>query len=114
MKKSILPLLLISALWTLSCLDSNKTNVKTDCNENIEFKNSFMSKISKVEEYTSGKGERSDFDNSLKFLSKYVKVSHEELMNYANEYTNLDVFSIDKNNWLKWYEENKCNNIRFK
>jgi len=73
-----------------------------------------MSKIAKVEEYTLGKGERKEFDNSLKFLSKYVKVSFEEMMNYANEYTNFDVFEKDKNSWLTWYEENRCNNIQFK
>lgn len=35
-------------------------------------------------------------------------------MNYAYEYTTIDAFKKDKQIWLKWYEENKCNTIQFK
>jgi hypothetical protein len=53
------------------------------------------------------------FKNSLKFLSKYVHVSFESTLNYANIYP-VDAFKKDKENWLKWYESNKCNNIKIK
>ncbi|WP_298507393.1 hypothetical protein [uncultured Kordia sp.] len=109
MKKSSLILLLITSIFFIGCERKESKN----CNENIEFKDAFMSSVSKIEEYTSGKGTRKDFDNSLKFLSKYVKVSFEDMMNYSNEYTNINVFKKDKENWLKWYEEQKCNYIKF-
>ncbi|WP_298900675.1 hypothetical protein [uncultured Psychroserpens sp.] len=110
MKKSFLVLTLIISLICLQCKD----RASSDCNENIEFKDVFMSKINSVEEYSLGKGDRKSFDESLEFLSKYVKVSFEEIMNYANEYTNIDAFKKDKSTWLEWYEKNKCDNIQFK
>lgn len=113
MKKSILLTICFISIVCLRCASSDKVRAN-NCDENIGFKNVFMANISKVEEYVSGKGEREEFDNSLKFLSKYVKVSFEEMLNYSNEYTNIDVFNKDKNNWLNWYESNKCKNIQFK
>ncbi|WP_294732520.1 hypothetical protein [uncultured Flavobacterium sp.] len=53
------------------------------------------------------------FDSSLKFISKYTHVSFNSMNNYARTYP-LGIFEKDKEGWLKWYEENKCNNIQFK
>lgn len=90
------------------------STLKNNCNENAEFKNVFMSHINDVENYTLGKGDRKKYDEGLEFLTKYVKISYEETANYANAYTNYNVFKKDKDNWLSWYEENKCKNIQIK
>lgn len=107
-------LIIMFSILNSECSSINK-NAKLDCKENIEFKDAFMSNISNVENYTLGKEfDKNKFNDGIKFLSKYCHVSQEELMNYANEYTNSIVFYKDKEGWLKWYEENKCNNIQFK
>lgn len=102
-------LYIISSFLFIQC-----STLKPNCVENNEFKIIFMSHINEVENYTLGKGERRKYDEGLKFLSKYVKISYEETMNYNNSYTNYNVFQKDKNNWLKWYEENKCKNIQIR
>ena len=53
------------------------------------------------------------FDSSLLFISKYSKVSYESMLNYARSYP-YDTYKNDRVNWLKWYDENKCNNIQLK
>jgi hypothetical protein len=35
------------------------------------------------------------------------------MLNYSHTYS-IPAFEKDKGGWLKWYEENKCNNIQFK
>jgi hypothetical protein len=35
------------------------------------------------------------------------------MLNYAHIYPG-STFESDKIVWMKWYEENKCNNIQFK
>jgi hypothetical protein len=104
----------ILLLLFIQCSTPKNKVISSVCNENIEFKNIFMLNVTNVENYTTGKGDRKKFDESLVFLSKYVHISYEETMNYANEYTNYSVFKKDKDNWLQWYEENKCKNIQFK
>ncbi|MEN9337235.1 MAG: hypothetical protein RLZZ500_2222 [Bacteroidota bacterium] len=90
-----------------------KNEIK-NCNENLKFKDSFMSHISLIENYTMGKGERKQFDEGLYFLSKYVHVSYDDMLNFSSSYTSIKSFNKDKIRWLKWYEENKCSNIQFK
>ena len=80
----------------------------------MSFKSIFISHIMNVENYTIGKGDRKTFDVGLDFLSKYTVVSYKEITNYSNQYTNFNTYKKDKDNWLKWYEENKCNNIQIK
>lgn len=92
-----------------------KKSTENGCKENIEFKDAFLLNINKVENYTLGKEfNKKEFNDGINFLSKYCHISEEELMNYANEYTNSRVFYKDKEEWLKWYDENKCSNIQFK
>lgn len=114
MNKKILVVFIIFSILNSQCSSLKKIE-KKDCIENVEFKNTFMSHISNVENYTTQKEfDKKKFNDGIKFLSKYCYVSEEELMNYANEYTNSIVFYKDKEGWLKWYEENKCDNIQFK
>lgn len=51
--------------------------------------------------------------SALKFISKYTHVSFESMWNYGNTYP-YGIYINDRENWIEWYEENKCNNIQFK
>lgn len=114
MKNAVFIILVIFSMLSLQCSNLKNSPIN-ECKENIEFKDVFMSHIANVENYTLQKEfDKRKFNDGIKVLSKYCHVSEEELMNYANEYTNSIVFYKDKEGWLKWYEENKCNNIQFK
>jgi hypothetical protein len=49
--------------------------------------------------------------NALKFISQYSHVSFESMWNYGNTYP-YGVYLSDRENWIKWYERNKCHNIQ--
>ncbi|MWB94191.1 hypothetical protein GON26_07440 [Flavobacterium sp. GA093] len=83
-----------------------------DCNENIAFKNTYFENIKNVENLIY-KEQNESFHNSLKFISQYSHVSYESMANYSRTYPG-GIFENDKKLWIKWYEENKCNNIQFK
>jgi hypothetical protein len=108
--KNILITLILSLLFSCSSTRTFQTN--GNCVENKEFKKCFFSNIENIENNTT-KTQDQSFKNSLKFLSQYVHVSFESTLNYANTYP-VGTFKKDKENWLKWYEENKCNNIKVK
>ncbi len=105
--------LIIVMLSLLSAYYSNGQNRKaTDtCIENIAFRDTFFRSIENIENFQLGKT-NFGFTDGIDFLSNYVKVSTEEMLNYTKKYTNYKVFKLDKDNWLKWYEENKCSNIK--
>ena len=86
---------------------------KTDCIENEAFKEKFFSSIDNIENFLLNKGKRSSYEISLGFISQYTHVSYEKTLNYDNRFP-FTSFQEDKSNWLRWYEENKCNNIQFK
>lgn len=90
-----------------------KNTSKTDCIENEDFKTKFFLSIDNVENYLLNKGERNSYETSLAFISQYTHVSYEKTLNYDNTFP-FKSFQEDKSNWLKWYEENKCNNIQIK
>ncbi|MFH7000130.1 hypothetical protein ACHRVZ_19595 [Flavobacterium sp. FlaQc-57] len=114
MKKLVLLIMIIFSILNSQCSNLKKSTAN-GCKENIEFKDAFILNINKVENYTLQKEfNKKEFNDGIEFLSKYCHVSEEELMNYANEYTNSTVFYKDKEGWLKWYNENKCRNIQFK
>jgi len=101
-------------LLNTQCQSLKEPISKEVCNENVIFKKTFFDNIEKVETYTQGKGKRDDFDDALTFLSKYTHVSFDDMANFSTSYTSLKSFNKDKEGWLKWYDENKCNNIQFK
>ena len=96
----------------VSCKLNNSHYTRNICNENKKFKNKFFKHINYIEENITIKQDEK-FKNSLNFISKYVNVSFNETINYANTYP-FGVFKKYKTKWLKWYDENKCKNIKLK
>ncbi len=88
------------------------TKTADTCIENIAFGDTFFNCIKTIENFESGVGYGGYYRKSLYFIGQYVKVSTEKMLNYPNTYTTFNDFKNDKENWLKWYEENKCNNIQ--
>ncbi len=94
---------------------SKKTKaVSTACKENLKFKKLFFEHITTVEKYTNAQLNATKqtikpavFKKALSFLIKYTRIPAN-----ATEYKSLSSFETDKNHWLKWYEDNKCNNLK--
>lgn len=108
----ILKYIILFVLFTSCAVKINEETVtKASCNENLEFKQKFFQHIKNVDEQMLTQMDDS-FDISLEFISRYTYVSFESMANYASVYP-IGIFEKDKANWLKWYEDNKCNNIQF-
>jgi hypothetical protein len=114
----IIKILLLISPFFISC--SSMSKLKTDgCNENLKFKDKFFYNISIVEKYTIERTtvtkhiiETKAFLKSLKFISHYTNVSMEKVANYQIGYPTLEIFESDKSQWLKWYNANKCRNLK--
>ncbi|SHF03906.1 hypothetical protein SAMN05444377_10365 [Flavobacterium fontis] len=115
-------------LFLCSCTSSqNQVGVANTCNENIEFKKQFFYHLQVVDEYMHlvnpkvlnidelqklvTQEKTKNFNISLYFISKYTHVSYESISHSRYPF---GVYEEDKLVWLKWYEENKCNNIQIK
>ncbi len=121
--------LLILIFLIYSCSSSRNVDLKdTQCNENLAFKKIFFEKIQNVDSFMIGQSKlknMNDIDNffiterneifksSLLFISKYSTVSYESMANYDRSYP-YGIYQNDRISWLKWYDENKCNNIQSK
>ncbi len=105
MKKILIPIIFI----LLSCKVQNN---KIDCNENEEFKKMFFKHIENIDSGITGL-QNLKFRESVIFISNYAPVSTDRIMNYSRTYPYV-VYKRDREKWIKWYEENKCNNIQFK
>jgi len=110
------PILLIFLF--VSCTTTNKSKVSS-CHENMKFKKSFFDNISIVEKYTLERTKGTvrtigtkDFLKSLNFISNYTKVSMDKVANYEIGYPSFEIFEEDKDQWIKWYNDNKCNNLK--
>jgi len=101
----------ITLIVSMSC-SSPKPTTTVICNENLIFKKAFFEEIDNVEKLITTSQGRS-FRYSLLFISKYAKVSFDDMLNYNNLYP-LGSLEKDKKVWLNWYEKNKCSNIQFK
>lgn len=101
----------------LKWYEDNKCNniqiKKNWCNENLEFKEKFFKYIRYIEEYSRGHVGEELHKEAVEFISQYTPVSWEKLVKY-NPRIPYIVFLKDKENWLLWYESNKCNYIEFK
>ena len=122
-------LYIILILLCFSCRGVKKVEVvQVPCTENMRFKDEFFKHTKIVDDYMKFEAAGIDIDEylqamsdekvlrfkaSLLFISKYSHISFESMVNYSNSYP-LGVYWEDKENWLKWYEENKCDNIQFK
>lgn len=110
--------IIVIFLFIISCnsikfFSKKEKKHTTDCIENEAFKKRFFLSIDNIENYLLNKGERSSYETSLSFISQYTHVSYEKTLNYDNTFP-FTSFQEDKSNWLRWYEENKCNNIQIK
>lgn len=105
-------------LFLCNCSTNSQKNtnisVNGKCVENLTFKDEYFKNVKIIEDYMKlQRGEPKNAYNALKFISKYSKVSFEDMANYARTYP-LGTFEKDYPNWLEWYKKNKCNNIQFK
>jgi hypothetical protein len=103
----------ITILFFLLC-SLLKVSAQENCIENKKFKEKFFLSIQRVEDYVIGKGNKKHFKKSLKFISRYVHVSYDKMLNYNSSYTRYEDFEKDKTEWSKWYELNKCSNLQIK
>jgi len=121
---------LLTFMFTLAISCAPKKSLETTCNENFKFKTEFFKNVKIVDDWfnvqmtTEFKSidefklvitpERAEnFEYALRFISHYAHVSYDSMSNYDRSYP-YGVYEKDKEGWLKWYEENKCNNIQFK
>ncbi len=97
----------------ISCFGcSTKRNLS--CIENQDFKKVFFYNIEIIELHTLRQKTNGSFLNALDFLSQYVDVSYDKVYNYEVRYSTYESFKLDKEKWLKWYDENKCTYIQIK
>ncbi len=94
------------------------TGKDNNCKENARFKRRFFKKIVIAEQYISehAAGDTTStrsgkFLRALKFIKKRVQVSF-PTDKTAIGYADLKIFGQNKSEWLKWYEANKCNNLK--
>ena len=104
--------LLLLILFIYGC--STHRNSTGGCNENENFKKQFFQSIAAVENYMMGLEDKESYLESLNFIAKYTDVSWDKMLNYDSSYPNFEEFLKDKKEWITWYDQNKCNNIRIK
>jgi hypothetical protein len=117
-------------LLCCSCSSIKTTSSgKSVCKENTLFKKEFVRQIEIIDnffqiltkpyinldefEHAVTEEKVTKFESSLLFISKYTHVSFDSMANYNRSYP-YDIYKKDREGWVKWYEENKCNNIQFK
>jgi hypothetical protein len=95
----------------------NKAEVK--CNENAAFKDLFFTDITIVEKYMLEKDEGAagtvtytQFFDALKFIAKRAPVSIKPNKKTRAAYADIQAFRSDRDKWLEWYENNKCNGLK--
>ncbi|MDB5002761.1 MAG: SusC/RagA family TonB-linked outer membrane protein [Mucilaginibacter sp.] len=96
------------------------TGKEKPCKENARFKRRFFKKITIAEQYVSEHANEDSasikikggkFLRALKFIKKRVPVSFPTDKTVIG-YSDLKTFSQNKSEWLKWYEANKCNDLK--
>lgn len=94
------------------------TGKEKPCKENARFKRRFFKKIAIAEQYISEHAagnttstKSGKFLRALKFIKKRVPVSFPTDKTVIG-YSDLKTFSQNKSEWLKWYEANKCNDLK--
>ena len=109
--KNLLVIFIIPFIFSCS-LTKSKIHSKEDyqCTENLKFKNEFFKNINYIDSLIN-KEQNQDFHKSLEFISTYTHVSYETMLNYNRIYP-YGAYIKDKKNWLNWYEENKCKNLK--
>lgn len=95
------------------------TGKDKDCKENARFKRRFFKKIGIAEKYVAehaaGDSAKTISDGkflrAVKFIKKRVPVSI-PVDQTSTGYADLKTLNQNKSEWLKWYEANKCNNLK--
>lgn len=93
-----------------------------DCKENRKFKRHFYAAMARIEEYTqitvNGKEGRPDqiqFEKDIEKIAVYTRsVTQQLLMNFHFGYGSYEAFQNERANWIKWYEDNKCSNLKWR
>lgn len=88
-------------LFLLIFISFKNFGQNNNCNENLRFKEAFFYHI-KIVKSNIAISQDETFRKSVIFI-----------LNYSRTYP-IGVFKKDKIEWLKWYEENKCENIQIK
>lgn len=104
--------LLIFILYLASCSATRNVISNDDCIENKKFKKYFFTQVEYVQKNISVSQDKK-FLNALIFIANYAPVSFEEMMNYGRTY-GIRTLEKDEVMWLKWYQENKCKNLKLK
>ncbi|HBH48077.1 MAG TPA: hypothetical protein DDX98_05525 [Bacteroidales bacterium] len=94
---------------------------QNDCKENGEFKKNFFECIDNIETYNyvinttlENRVTTKMYISSLKDLSQYCEVDFTLIMNYTQKYNSREVYEKEKQVWLDWYNDNRCNNLKWK
>lgn len=106
-------LLILMNCRATKIVEAENLSINGDCIENLNFKKIYFANVEKVSKSMKIGNSRLYKDSSLLFISKYAHVNTESMLNYARMYP-LGIYEQDKIEWIKWYEDNKCKNIRFK
>lgn len=136
--KALFKISLLAIGLLVTCCTTNKLKTtEIGCNENPEFREAFFSAVQLIDEIHTGKYQLFPTNEQLKemgeeelkefykesdkiygltegFISQYTTVSWQKRLNYDGNYTTPSDYEQDRAAWLKWYEENKCNNIHIK
>jgi len=105
-------LLIISLVSLLIFSCKSNSLLKNDCDENLNFKELFFYHIENIDKSITISQDLK-FRESVIFISNYAPVSVNSIMNYSRTYPFV-VYKRDREQWIKWYEENKCKNIQLK
>jgi hypothetical protein len=96
-----------------------KSKVEAKCNENAAFKDQFFSDITVVEKYmlekdegTTGTVTYDQFFDAIRFIAKRAPTSVKPNKKTHATYADSKAFRSDKDKWLEWYENNKCNGLK--
>jgi hypothetical protein len=114
MYKTLIVVVLILSVQKLYC----QTGSSIMCNENPLFKQTFFDNITIVECAVLGQKPPAElnyisgFKRALRYISKYAHVSWEVIDGYNIQYPSYKLFLDDKEKWLKWYEDHRCNNLQ--
>lgn len=103
-------------------------NLNDLCLENLDFKEKYFNLLNRIDfvvlrefDKDTSTSNKSDFDSleysllrNLDTISFYTRnVSYTNLFDYSFGYKSLELYNSDKNKWIEFYENNKCNNLKW-
>lgn len=88
-----------------------------NCNENLKFKTAYFYNVHIVQQYGWERGSSkptisiANFQKALSYLNKYNKVAIDKFLADSNSINSSNISNYTSQ-CLKWYEDNKCNNLK--